>query len=129
MQVLPQKKLTLSDIILITVLACAVICFFIYKMTNNSGDSFTITTPTENLSYSLSVNSSYEIESRGIKLTVTVSDGSVSVTSSDCPDHTCEHSGSISRSSEVIVCVPAGVVIKVISDNNGQVPNEDFIIG
>ncbi|MBE6541025.1 MAG: NusG domain II-containing protein [Ruminococcaceae bacterium] len=129
MQVFPKKKITVSDIILLIVMAASAVILFIFSLSGNAGDSFTVSTPQGEISYPLGINKTYEIESRGIILLVTVFDGRVAVTESSCPDHTCEHSGEISRDSEVIVCVPAGVVIKIISENSGQVQDEDFVIG
>lgn len=48
-------------------------------------------------------------------LTVRVSDGSVSVSDSDCPGQDCVRTGPISRAGQSIVCLPAQVVIALES--------------
>lgn len=52
-----------------------------------------------------------------IILTVVVSDGSVYVESSECPDKICVHKGKISHESETIVCLPAQTIVEVKSRN------------
>ena len=64
------------------------------------------------------------IDSREISLTITVSDGGVSVTEAGCPDGVCRNSGVIRHVGEIIVCVPAGVVIRVPGETA-----EDFVVG
>lgn len=48
----------------------------------------------------------------------TVADGAISVTESNCGDHTCIRTGAISRSGEVIVCVPNKAAVTI--ENNEQ---------
>ncbi len=62
---------------------------------------------------SLNQPAEYEISSRGVSLTVTVKDGAVFVSRSDCRDGICRNTPSISRAGQAIVCVPAGVVIRI----------------
>ena len=57
--------------------------------------------------------------------TVTVRDGKIAITNSDCPGTDCVHSGWISSSGRSIVCLPNGLEIRVISQS-GDV---DFIVG
>ena len=45
----------------------------------------------------------------------TVADGAISVTESNCSDHTCMRTGTISRSGEVIVCVPNKAAVTIES--------------
>lgn len=64
------------------------------------------------------------IESRGITLTVSVKDGGVSVTEAGCPDGVCRSTGEIRHGGEIIVCVPAGVVIRIPGETAA-----DFVAG
>ena len=57
--------------------------------------------------------------------TVTVRDGKIAITQSDCPGTDCVHSGWISSSGRSIVCLPNGLEIRVISQS-GDV---DFVVG
>lgn len=56
---------------------------------------------------------------------ITVSDGAIAITSSDCPRQDCVHSGSIHRSGRSLVCLPNRVEIRVISDE----ADVDFVVG
>lgn len=57
--------------------------------------------------------------------TVTVADGKIGVTASDCPGEDCVHSGFIGTSGRSIVCLPNRLEIRVVS-GNGDV---DFAVG
>ncbi len=131
MHIFPKKKITVWDGALLGFLGLISTVMLICGILSDSGEQFTISSAGNTASYSMTDDREYTVTSQGFTLTVTVSDGRVCVTDSDCPDHTCEHSGSISRGGEVIVCVPAGVVIRIIpsvdEDHGGQ--NEDFVIG
>lgn len=50
----------------------------------------------------------------------TVADGAISVTESSCGDHTCIRTGAISRSGEVIVCVPNKAAVTIESKEQGD---------
>ena len=49
-----------------------------------------------------------------------VADGAVSVVQSDCGDHTCVRTGAVSRSGEVIVCVPNKAAVTVESKEHSD---------
>lgn len=57
--------------------------------------------------------------------TVTVRDGKIGVTASDCPGGDCVHSGWIGTSGRSIVCLPNRLEIRVVSAA-GEV---DFVVG
>ncbi len=61
----------------------------------------------------LDKDAAYDIESRGVKLSVRVQDGEVFVETSDCRDAVCKNTPPISRAGQSIVCAPAGVVIRI----------------
>ena len=56
---------------------------------------------------------------------ITVADGSIAFTSSDCPGQDCVHSGSVDRMGRSLVCLPNGVEIRVISGSS----DVDFVVG
>ena len=56
---------------------------------------------------------------------ITIADGAISFTSSNCPGQDCVHSGSIQSPGRSLVCLPNRVEIRVIS---GQ-PDVDFVVG
>ena len=57
--------------------------------------------------------------------TVTVRDGKVAITASNCPGEDCVHSGAISAPGRSIVCLPNGVEVRVV----GQSSDVDFVVG
>lgn len=57
--------------------------------------------------------------------TITVCDGKIAITDSDCPGGDCVHTGWIGTSGRSIVCLPNRLEIRVLSDD-GDV---DFIVG
>lgn len=57
--------------------------------------------------------------------TITVEDGKIAITASDCPGEDCVHSGAIHTSGRSIVCLPNGVEVRVII----QTSDVDFVVG
>lgn len=57
--------------------------------------------------------------------TVTVRDGKIAVTASNCPGEDCVHCGWIDSAGRSIVCLPNGVEIRVVTDNS----DVDFVVG
>lgn len=55
---------------------------------------------------------------------ITVRDGRVAITSSDCPGEDCVASGWISRAGRSVVCLPNGVEVRVAGD-----ADVDFVVG
>ena len=56
---------------------------------------------------------------------ITVKDGAISFTESNCPGQDCVHSGSIHHAGRSLVCLPNKVEIRVISEE----PDVDFGVG
>ena len=50
--------------------------------------------------------------------TITVRDGKIAITKSDCPGEDCVHSGWIDASGRSIVCLPNRLEIRILSDEN-----------
>ena len=63
------------------------------------------------LAYTSSVAIPFETEVAGCN--VSLSDGKVRVVSSTCPDKVCVRTGEISKTGEIIVCVPNRVSVKM----------------
>ena len=57
--------------------------------------------------------------------TVTVLNGSIAITDSDCPGRDCVHSGAIRSPGRSLVCLPNALEIRVVS---GQT-DVDFVVG
>ena len=56
---------------------------------------------------------------------ITVKNGTISFTSSNCPGQDCVHSGSIHHAGRSLVCLPNKVEIRVVSAES----DVDFIVG
>ncbi len=56
--------------------------------------------------------------------TVRVADGTIAVVESDCPGNDCVHSGAINSSGRVLVCLPNGMEIRVLSAES----DVDFVV-
>ena len=68
------------------------------------------------------------VTSRGYTLHIAAEGGAVSVTDSDCPTQDCVRTGTISRSGQSIVCLPARIIIQLTggaADSN----DVDIVIG
>ena len=57
--------------------------------------------------------------------TVTVKNGEISISASDCPGEDCVHSGAIRATGRSLVCLPNGVEVRVV---NGSA-DVDFVVG
>ena len=56
---------------------------------------------------------------------ITVHDGAVSITTSDCPGGDCVHSGAIRSAGRSIVCLPNEVEVRVVNAQS----DVDFVVG
>lgn len=56
---------------------------------------------------------------------ITVENGQVCISASDCPGQDCVHGGSISAVGRSIVCLPNGVEVRIV-EKSGDV---DFVVG
>lgn len=57
--------------------------------------------------------------------TITVEEGKIAITASDCPGEDCVHSGAIHTSGRSIVCLPNGVEVRVVRAQS----DVDFVVG
>lgn len=109
--------MTRTDGIVIAVVAALALLFWPMAAAATGGASrVTITGPAGETVVSLSEDSVYEIDGARGAVTVTVEDGAVSVTESDCPDHTCIRTGPVRAPGSVIACVPNRVIVRVGGD-------------
>lgn len=56
---------------------------------------------------------------------ITVEDGRIAITASDCPGEDCVHSGGIHTTGRSIVCLPNGVEVRVVN----AASDVDFVVG
>ena len=84
----------------------------------------TIQTADSTYRYPLAEDRTISIESNGICMTVQISNATVCVQASDCPDSVCVHTGEAKEYGDTILCAPACVLIKITakeSDLDGTV--------
>ncbi|WP_269477159.1 NusG domain II-containing protein [Hominibacterium faecale] len=71
----------------------------------------------EYANYSLSENRTITIDQNDHINKITIKDGAVSMTFSDCKGQDCVHQGKIAKTSQSIVCLPNKIVIEIEGDN------------
>lgn len=106
-------KFKLGDILIVALIVITAF-FMIPKKSKGctavleiSGDTIKI--------FNLSKDTEYTFENE-YKSTIVVKDGKISVKSSNCPDNTCVHSGTISHNGELICCLPNQMLIRIEGD-------------
>lgn len=65
----------------------------------------------------------------GYTLTVEFTPESVRVTTSDCPNQVCVHTGAITRAGQSIVCLPSRISIQLQQQGGGTHDGVDAVIG
>lgn len=121
-----RTKFSFGDVIAaVAVLLIAVMLLWHPWQRSDAGKTVVIVTPEETFEYALSENHTLEIESRGVHLSIEITDGKAFVRESDCPDGVCVASASVSKTGETIICAPAGVSITV----KGGEGDVDFVAG
>ncbi len=110
--------LKLGDILLFAVIIISALILFLLPFSADKASSaqIVLTNTDEVRTVSLDDDADYEIYSAGVSLTVSVRDGEIFVSKSDCKDKICRNTHPISRSGQTIVCVPAGVLIRVLGE-------------
>jgi len=71
--------------------------------------------------YDLSTDGSYEIVTDYGRNVLTVSGGTAAVTEADCAGGDCMRMKAVSRSGEMIVCLPHRVVVNVVSGEKTEI--------
>lgn len=109
--------MTRSDGIVIALVAALALAVWPLAVAAASGASqVTITGPAGATVVPIAEDSVYEVDGALGTVVVTVEDGAVSVTESDCPDHTCIRTGPVRAPGSVIACVPNRVIVRVGGD-------------
>ncbi len=99
------------------VLITAALIFIIMKIiAGNGGARVKVTVDGEEYGiYQLSKDAEYEIEGYGyITDKLKIKDGKAYMKEAACPDKLCVHMGKISKNGEIIVCLPARIVVEVV---------------
>ncbi len=106
-----------ADIVLFLCLIClGILSIFVVRQISGNGDSVEITVNGELYGvYPLSLNRSIEISTEYGRNVVVISDNTVQVKESDCPNHDCEDFGKIGTSGQTIICIPNRLVIAIVA--------------
>ncbi len=123
---------SLGDLLVLLLLLFGALALFLLPLwlplwSGSTGQSCTITWDGGETTLPLDTAVTYTVESRGHTLVIAIADGSVRVAETTCPDGLCQSAGAIDGAGEMLVCVPAGVVIRIPQAANGN--EEDFIVG
>ena len=109
----------------IAVVVCAALLFVLPLLQEETGRTLVVTTPSGQSEYALDADRELAITSNGYTLVIVIHNGTAWVRESDCADHVCVASGTVSRSGETIVCAPSGVSVTV----KGGDDDVDFVAG
>ena len=114
-----SKMFAIGDILIAVILIAAIILSIVLFL-QPDGETVNIYSDGKLIgSYPLNEEKEITVYYYGGQInTVRISDGKVTVTYSNCPDHTCEFLGPISKVHNKIICVPNKLVVEItgISD-------------
>lgn len=119
MKNIKQKK----DIILILILSgIAIVFYMVNKLTAGSGNKVVVyVDETIFVEYNLNEDNVYEIDTEYGKNVITIENSRVSVSSADCSNQICVNHNPISKSNESIICLPNHLVIRIKSEETGEI--------
>lgn len=119
-----------GDVIVVVcvLLLAAVVFSFAAARAGMPAVSVEIITESAQMRYPLWEDREIPIQSAGHTLTVTVKDGTVYVSETDCPNRICAATGKISVCGQSILCAPARVLIKVVGEEGSYGENADVIL-
>lgn len=114
-----------NDVILIgVILAVLITAGVLFSILRPQGDKVTVTVGTKFFGeYSLSEDKTVEIISDAGRNLLVIMDGKADITEADCPDGVCAKHRPIGRVGETIVCLPNQVVVRVVGNESGKVPD------
>ena len=120
-----------ADIILFFLILAFGLAVSWWSLAGNSAGEKAVVTVDGKLygTYPLSQDQTIQVvQENGHHNDITIKDGQVSMTFSDCRNQICVESGSISQTKDTIVCLPNKVVIE-ITGRNGDDSGVDIITG
>lgn len=117
------RKGDLVAIAVVVALSLSIVCCFLFGNTAPSSHAEIYLHGELLKTVDLTVDQTFVVENR-YRNTVTVADGTIAITESDCPGKDCVHSGGIHTSGRVLVCLPNGVEIRAVSTES----DVDFVV-
>ena len=120
------KKRRRNDIFLIVGIFLAVLIFAaLYLLTRKDGAYAVVLKENAEIGrYSLAEDIEILIKD-GDKVTniLVIKDGTAEMKSAICPDKICVNHRPVNKSGQTIVCLPEKIVVKIISEGKGKVPD------
>ena len=122
-----NKGFKIGDLLAIAVvLALAVVSFLIFLPRSGEGAVCAQIYQNGELLMTVSLDQTREIPVQGDYCNViTVGDGKIAITDSDCPGRDCVHSGTIHAPGRSLVCLPNALEIRVVFGQS----DVDFVVG
>lgn len=119
-------------IIAVIIIALAIIISILYIIGSNDLPDdkklyAVVTISGKSNRFALSKDIVYKPEHTPLNPVIVIKDGFVFVESSNCRDKICIKTGKISKPGQIIVCVPARLTVKIITEDVSGY--EDFIAG
>ena len=108
------------------VLLLAAVCFLIFLPHGHEEAAFAQIYQNGTLLMTVSLDQPQQFPVQGDYCnTVTVENGTIAITASDCPGQDCVHSGRLDCPGRSLVCLPNGLEIRVVSGQS----DVDFVVG
>ena len=120
------KKLFIShkwDLILcVALLTVALLLFYFFNTFGKKDGGYVQVKRDDKViaTYPLDKDGVYELNSFYGSNTLVIKNGAAYISESTCPDHLCEDMGKISKKGEMIICLPNGLFISVISGEEAE---------
>ena len=108
------------------VLLSAALVFLLFLPRRAEGEAYARVSQNGKLLFTVPLNENREFPVTGdYRNTVSVKDGKIAITQSDCPGEDCVHIGWIHSPGRSIVCLPNALEIRVVSET----ADVDFVVG
>ena len=119
---IPKTGIRSGDFFVITAVLAAALPLLAAPLLFSAvpGDFVQIRTENDAQTYPLHTDREISVRSKGYSLTVTVENGAVRVSGTDCPSGVCAATGAISVPGQSIVCAPAEVLITILRDGGAE---------
>ena len=124
---MPMRRIRLGDtVVILAVLLTAGLLFAFSFLPKEAGAYLSVSSDAGKTSYPLAENRTVTLTSGGYTLCIVIENQQAYVSSSDCPDKTCLHQGKISSAGETVLCVPSGVVLRILGEGSHE---NDIVAG
>jgi len=120
-----------ADIILFIVFLISGLAISWFSLSGSvTGEKVIITVDGEEYGiYSLCEDGEIDIDQNNHHNHITISQGTVSMTFSDCKNQICVNDGKISETKDTIVCLPNKVLVEITGGNDSKGGDADVITG